>query len=228
MTETHTTITEVHTHQILTSQGRLYAQSWSLPPAGANGQTPIILLHDSLGCVPLWRDFPEKLALATGHPVIAYDRLGFGRSDPHPGTLTADFIAQEATQVMPQVLAAFDIDRFIACGHSVGGAMAVQAAAQFADACKGSLRWAHRCLSRNSHSTEYARPNWTSQSRRTCPGWTNITATKAAGLWTPGPIPGYHRTFHTGMYAMNWRRSGVQNWLFMVTAIHTALSSTLT
>jgi len=137
MTQTHTTITD--THQIQTSQGRLHAQSWSLPPAGADRQTPIILLHDSLGCIPLWRDFPQKLVLATRHPVIAYDRLGFGRSDPHPGTLTADFIAQEATQIMPQVFAAFDIDRFIACGHSVGGAMAVQAAAQFPDACKALI-----------------------------------------------------------------------------------------
>ncbi len=139
MTQTHTTITEVRTHQIQTRQGCLYAQLWSLPPSDASTQPPIILLHDSLGCVSLWRDFPEKLALATGHPVIAYDRLGFGRSDPYPGTLSADFIAQEAVQVMPQVLAAFDIDRFIACGHSVGGAMAVQAAAQFADACKGLI-----------------------------------------------------------------------------------------
>src|SRR5690606_6918984 len=128
-----TTITD--TLQIQTRQGRLQVQSWALPTAGANRQTPIILLHDSLGCIALWRDFPQKLALATGHPVIAYDRLGFGRSDRHPGTLAADFIAGEAAQIMPQVFAALDIDRFIACGHSVGGAMAVQAAAQFPQAC---------------------------------------------------------------------------------------------
>ena len=139
MTQTHTPIIDVNTHQIQTDQGRLHAQSWSFPGEDALRQTPILLLHDSLGCIPLWRDFPQKLVLATGHPVIAYERLGFGSSDPYPGTIEADFIAQEVRQIMPQVIAAFELDRFIACGHSVGGAMAVQTAAQFPDACKGLI-----------------------------------------------------------------------------------------
>ena len=59
---------------------------------------PIVLFHDSLGSVALWRDFPAVLAQATGHGVIAYDRLGFGRSDPHPGRLSNDFVQTEARE----------------------------------------------------------------------------------------------------------------------------------
>ena len=139
MEQTQTAITQVQTHRIQTEQGNLYAQSWALPPEGAAFLAPIILLHDSLGCVPLWRDFPANLAEATGHPVIAYDRLGFGRSDPHPGTLSADFIADEIRQILPQVLDALKIERFIACGHSVGGAMAVQAAFKYTGACQALI-----------------------------------------------------------------------------------------
>ncbi|PJX25815.1 alpha/beta hydrolase [Advenella sp. S44] len=135
MEQTQTTKMQLQTHRIQTEQGRLYAQSWAWQPERAAFDVPIILFHDSLGCIPLWRDFPANLALATGHPVIAYDRLGFGRSDPHPGRLSADFIADEIRQTLPHVLDAFGIVRFIACGHSVGGAMAVQAAFRFGNAC---------------------------------------------------------------------------------------------
>ncbi|MCL6467607.1 MAG: alpha/beta hydrolase, partial [Ralstonia sp.] len=65
---------------ITTPDGRLHARQWGGPVNDA-AKPPIVLLHDSLGCVALWRDFPQRLAQSTGHAVIAYDRLGFGRSD---------------------------------------------------------------------------------------------------------------------------------------------------
>lgn len=111
--------------------GTLFARVWGrLGPA----DVPIVLFHDSLGSVELWRDFPARLTAATGHPVVAYDRLGFGRSDPHPGRLDADFIRHEARSSLPAVRRALRIDRMILFGHSVGGAMAVAAAAAFPDA----------------------------------------------------------------------------------------------
>ena len=48
---------------------------------------PIVLFHESLGCIELWRDFPRKLSQITGREVIAYDRLGFGQSDVYSGLL---------------------------------------------------------------------------------------------------------------------------------------------
>ena len=80
---------------VTTPGGRLYAKQWGGPMDDA-AKPPIVLLHDSLGCVELWRDFPQRLAQSTGHAVIAYDRLGFGQSDAFPGQIDPGFIQQEA------------------------------------------------------------------------------------------------------------------------------------
>ena len=115
-----------------TPHGRLFARRWT--PAEANGASPIILFHDSLGSVDQWRDFPALMAAATGRPAIAYDRLGFGRSDPNPQKLRPDFVQDEAHAGLRHIRAAFAIDRMILFGHSVGGGMAIAAGAAFADA----------------------------------------------------------------------------------------------
>ncbi len=112
-----------------TPVGRLFAREWKAAPA--NGLAPFVLFHDSLGSVEQWRDFPAQLAAATGRTVIAYDRLGFGRSDPHPGTLRNDFVQDEARSGLAPIRAAFAIDRMILFGHSVGGGMAIASGAAF-------------------------------------------------------------------------------------------------
>lgn len=117
-----------------TPAGRLYARRWHAD--GAGGRAPVVLLHDSLGSVALWREFPEQLAAATGRDVIAYDRLGFGRSDPHPGRLAADFVAQEVQAGFAPVHRALGLDAFVALGHSVGGGMAAMVAAAYGTQCQ--------------------------------------------------------------------------------------------
>ncbi len=119
-------------HWIETAQGKLFAQEWV--PLQAQG-APIVLLHDSLGCVALWRDFPAQLAQATGHRVIAYDRLGFGCSDAHPGHLRLGFVEDEARQGFAALREYLGMDEFIVFGHSVGGGMAVACAAAFGGHC---------------------------------------------------------------------------------------------
>lgn len=119
-----------------TAGGRLYAKQWG-STVGDGTRPPIVLLHDSLGCVELWRDFPQRLALATGHAVIAYDRLGFGRSDAFAGQLGASFIADEARGGFAALIEQLGVDRFIVFGHSVGGGMAVSIAATYPDRCVG-------------------------------------------------------------------------------------------
>lgn len=120
-----------------TGEGRVFCRGWEPETGSVEARPPIVLLHDSLGCVETWRDFPRRLCDATGRRVIAYDRLGFGRSDPHPGTLAADFIAREATTTFARVRESLGLDRFIAFGHSVGGGMAVACAAAHASHCDG-------------------------------------------------------------------------------------------
>jgi len=129
-----------------TPQGRLFAKRWRARPvqdetgtsgaAAPKSAAPIILLHDSLGCVDLWRDFPVHLANATQRDVIAYDRLGFSRSDRHPGQLGTTFVRDEADRSFDAVLEQLRVDAFVAFGHSVGGGMAVGCAAAHPDRCR--------------------------------------------------------------------------------------------
>lgn len=119
-----------------TPQGRLLCCRW-FPVLGADPVTrpPIFLLHDSLGCIALWRDFPEQLSEATGREVIAYDRLGFGQSAPYPGSLPRNFIRDEAQRFFALVKQALQIERFVVLGHSVGGGMAAACASAHAAHC---------------------------------------------------------------------------------------------
>ena len=113
--------------------GRQFAKSWT--PRETLSRSPVILFHDSLGSVALWRDFPKMLARATGRRVIAYDRLGFGRSDARRDRVSRDFIGEEAERYVPALCAHLGIDRFVACGHSVGGGMAVETGARLGERC---------------------------------------------------------------------------------------------
>lgn len=122
-------------HWIDTRRGRLFAKRWT---SGSDHQgVPIVLLHDSLGCVNLWRDFPLRLAEVTCREVIAYDRLGFGESEPHPGKLSTDFVQSEATEDFKAVCDQLEVGRFVIMGHSVGAGMAVACAATHTDECQG-------------------------------------------------------------------------------------------
>jgi len=120
--------------------GRISARVWSPEePRAAADDSPIVLFHDSLGCVELWRSFPAALCVGTGRRVIAYDRLGFGRSDPRDERPALDFIADESRTYFPTIRQQMGFGRFIAFGHSVGGGMAVHCAADFADACEALI-----------------------------------------------------------------------------------------
>ncbi len=126
-------------HWISSPAGKLFARSWR-PTTSTKALRPTFLLfHDSLGCVDLWRDFPARLAEATGLDVVAYDRLGFGRSDPHPGRLPITFTHDEPKTSVSFLRDALGIRRMIPFGHSVGGSMAIAAAARFADACDAAI-----------------------------------------------------------------------------------------
>lgn len=126
---------------VQTEHGRLFVRIWHPhdDDSALGAEIPVVLFHDSLGCVELWREFPARLALATGRPVVAYDRLGFGRSDPYRGDWTIDFIRDEARTFFPLLREQLGIGDFVALGHSVGGAMAALCAAAFPAACRALI-----------------------------------------------------------------------------------------
>jgi len=91
----------------------------------------IVFLHDSLGCIELWRDFPMKLAEATRCNVLIYDRLGYGKSAP---MLTHerpnDYMELEA-DVLNELLIALKIENAILFGHSDGGTISLIMASKY-------------------------------------------------------------------------------------------------
>ncbi|MBL8660439.1 MAG: alpha/beta fold hydrolase [Rhodospirillales bacterium] len=96
------------------------------PDAAATPDRPtLVLLHEGLGCVRLWRGFPEALARRTGLGVFLYSRAGYGRSSPALGPLPVDYHRIEALEVLPAVLAAAGVDRPVLVGHSDGGTIAL-------------------------------------------------------------------------------------------------------
>jgi pimeloyl-ACP methyl ester carboxylesterase len=96
--------------------------SWWGP--GAADAPTLVLLHEGLGSVALWRDVPERLAAATGWGVFAYSRFGYGGSDGTNLPRQMTYMHEEATTVLPEVLHAAEIRRSVLLGHSDGGSIA--------------------------------------------------------------------------------------------------------
>ena len=98
------------------------------------GDAPVIvMLHEGLGCLALWRDFPARVAKATGFPVFAYSRAGYGQSDPADLPRPLDYMTREAVEVLPQVLDATGGRRFVLLGHSDGATIAAEYAGRVED-----------------------------------------------------------------------------------------------
>lgn len=100
---------------------RLETGWWGPKPDQA---ATLVLLHEGLGCVSLWRDVPERLQAATGCGVFAWSRFGYGQSDPAPLPRPVTYMQDEALAILPRVLDAAGIRRALPIGHSDGGSIA--------------------------------------------------------------------------------------------------------
>ncbi|HRD49451.1 MAG: alpha/beta hydrolase [Candidatus Competibacter sp.] len=109
---------------------RLHAERL-FPIRAAAGPT-LVFLHEGLGSIGQWRNFPAQLCTLTGLPGLIYERWGFGRSDPLTGPRPRDYLHREAENSLPEVLAACGIaDPPILFGHSDGGSIALLFAAAY-------------------------------------------------------------------------------------------------
>lgn len=119
---------------VLVPGGEVFVRTWV--PSVLTQEIPLVLLHDSLGSVELWRDFPAALADSTGRKVIAYDRLGFGKSSLLTQRPPRSFIWDEGAMHLPALLERLEIEEFCLLGYSVGGSMALCAAAAHPARCR--------------------------------------------------------------------------------------------
>jgi pimeloyl-ACP methyl ester carboxylesterase len=106
--------------------------------AGSAAAPSLVFLHEGLGSVALWRDFPAKLAQATGAPAVVYSRHGYGASDRLTAPRDVDYMHREALETLPSLRAALGLEEVILIGHSDGASIALIHA--------GSGRWPVRAL----------------------------------------------------------------------------------
>lgn len=85
----------------------------------------LVFLHEGLGSITQWRDFPQKVSAATGCPALVYARYGYGQSDVLEEPRPFDFMHREAQVALPELLAALAIDTPILVGHSDGASISL-------------------------------------------------------------------------------------------------------
>ena len=99
----------------------------------------LVMLHEGLGCVGLWGDFPDKLAKATGCGVFVYSRAGYGKSSAAKLPRPLSYMHDEAREVLPKLLDAIGFQRGLLIGHSDGASIAAIHAGSHQDHRVGGL-----------------------------------------------------------------------------------------
>jgi len=108
-------------------------------PAQPRSPIPILFLHDSLGSISVWKDFPKTIATQTGLRTIVYDRQGYGSSDPFPAGTRDNQYLEEQADFLIRVLDALSIDSCLLFGHSDGGSIALIAGAKYPERIRGII-----------------------------------------------------------------------------------------
>jgi len=101
---------------------------YRLIPGDALAHPPLVFLHEGLGSVDLWRDFPDQVAARLGARAVIYSRFGYGQSDglaDGPGKRPPDFMHREALDFLPALLDQLGIERPLLIGHSDGASIAL-------------------------------------------------------------------------------------------------------
>lgn len=94
-------------------------------PARSSAGPALVLLHEGLGSLGTWRDFPARVARGTGRRTLAYSRLGHGHSDPTDGPRPHRYLHEEALDLLPELRAALGLEHVVLVGHSDGASIAL-------------------------------------------------------------------------------------------------------
>lgn len=115
----------------------LHARTWR--PPGGSPAPGIVLLHEALGSVSRWRDFPAALAARTGVATMAFDRVGHGLSPARATAQQPTYLTEQARDVLPAILAATSLAKPVLYGHSDGATIALIYAALYPDRVAGVI-----------------------------------------------------------------------------------------
>jgi pimeloyl-ACP methyl ester carboxylesterase len=103
------------------------------------GLPVMVFLHEGLGSLAQWKEFPNKVQEKVKLPVLIYDRVGHGKSSPITKKRTAQYLHEEAWNVLPQILSKLNIQKVILIGHSDGGSIALLFAARYPEKVKAVI-----------------------------------------------------------------------------------------
>lgn len=114
--------------ETITINGKTMEAEWV--GATRSGASTLVFLHEGLGCLRMWKNFPRKLAKKTDCNAFVYSRLGYGFSDPCELPRPLDYMQREGTKMLPAVLETAGVEEYILVGHSDGGSIALVHAGQ--------------------------------------------------------------------------------------------------
>lgn len=113
------------------------ALEYELLPAHQIDRPTLVFLHEGLGSIALWRDFPARIAQTTGCRTLIWSRTGYGQSASSAAPRTTRYMHDEALQIMPALFAQLGIEQPVLVGHSDGGSIALIYGGAFPDAVAG-------------------------------------------------------------------------------------------
>ena len=99
----------------------------------------LVFLHEGLGCIEIWRNFPETLCESIGCTGLVYDRKGYGDSEMFEGPWPVDYLEIESSRYLPALLKECNIDNVVLIGHSDGGTIALITAASHSNLVRGII-----------------------------------------------------------------------------------------
>ena len=157
----------------------------------------IVLLHEGLGSIDLWRDFPARLANRLAEPVLVYSRYGHGQSEPLNEARSIGFMHDEGQYALPDLLRQFSIEQAILIGHSDGASIALIHAASYPATtravvalaphlfiepiCINAISQARRDFNSSGLAQRLAR--YHRDARRTFAGWSDVWLAPEFPVW---------------------------------------------
>ncbi|MBW1297211.1 alpha/beta fold hydrolase [Aquimarina litoralis] len=109
------------------------------PKTFNNSKPTILFLHDSLGCIELWRDFPEKIKAGTDYNVLSYDRQGYGKSASFSETTRDKNYLKKEADTLNLLINQLELEKVILFGHSDGGSIGLLAASLYPEKILGVI-----------------------------------------------------------------------------------------